>query len=88
MDTISIYDIINAILGFTRDLLVYFSPLIGLLGGLKFLADWIHKLIFGKKVQFMPVTQEFLIRLSAFWLSLIISFLLITWLSGERRGDW
>ena len=46
MDTISIYDIINAILGFTRDLLVYFSPLIGLLGGLKFLADWIHKLIF------------------------------------------
>lgn len=50
MDTISIYDIINAILGFTRDLLVYFSPLIGLLGGLKFLADWIHKLIFAKKV--------------------------------------
>lgn len=50
MDTISISSIINAILGFTRDILTYFAPLIGLLGGLKFLADWVHKLIFSKKV--------------------------------------
>lgn len=50
MDTVSIYDIINAILGLTRDLLLYFAPLIGLLAGLKFLADWIHKILFGKKV--------------------------------------
>ena len=50
MDTISISDIINAILGLTRDIITYFAPLIGLLGGLKFLADWIHKLIFCKKV--------------------------------------
>ena len=50
MYTISISDIINSILGLTRDLLVYFAPLIGLLGGLKFLADWVHKLFFGKKV--------------------------------------
>lgn len=50
METIPITDIINAILGLTRDLLLYFAPLIGLLGGLKFVADWIHKLVFGKKV--------------------------------------
>jgi len=50
MDTISISNIINAILGLTRDIITYFAPLIGLLGGLKFLADWVHKLIFGKKV--------------------------------------
>lgn len=50
MSTVSIQDIINSVLGLTRDLLVYFAPLIGLLGGLKFLADWIHKLIFSKKV--------------------------------------
>lgn len=35
----------------------------------------------------MPVTQEFLIRLSAFWLSLIIGYMMVVWLSGERRGD-
>lgn len=50
MDTISITDIINAILGLSRDLLVYFAPLIGLLAGMKFVADWLHKILFGKKV--------------------------------------
>jgi len=35
----------------------------------------------------MPVTQEFLIRLSAFWLSVIVGYVLVLWLSGERRGD-
>lgn len=50
MDTISISDIINAILGLTRDIITYFAPLIGLLAGLKFLADWVHKLLFCKKV--------------------------------------
>lgn len=35
----------------------------------------------------MPVTQEFLIRLSAFWLTLIVGFMLVVWLSGERRGS-
>jgi len=49
MDTVSIYDIIYAILGLTRDLITYFAPAIGLLGGLKFLADWMHKIIFGGK---------------------------------------
>lgn len=50
MPTIPISDIINAILGLCRDLIFYFAPLIGLLGGLKFVADWVHKIIFGKKV--------------------------------------
>jgi len=50
MDTVSILDICNAVMGMTRDLLLYFAPLIGLLGGLKFLFDWIHKLVFGRKV--------------------------------------
>jgi len=50
MDTIPIQDIIMAILGFTRDMLVYLAPLIGLIAGLKFIADWVHKLLFGKKV--------------------------------------
>lgn len=35
----------------------------------------------------MPVTQEFLIRLSAFWLSIIVAFMLVVWLSAERRGS-
>ena len=35
----------------------------------------------------MPVTQEFLIRLSAFWLAIFVGFLLVVWLSGERRGS-
>jgi hypothetical protein len=35
----------------------------------------------------MPVTQEFLIRLSAFWLSVFVAWLIIVWLSGERRGE-
>lgn len=50
MDTIPITDIVNAILGLCRDLIVYLAPLIGILGGLKFVADWVHKIIFGKKV--------------------------------------
>lgn len=50
MDTIPISDIINATLGLTRDLLVYFAPFIGIIAGLKFVADWVHKLLFGKKV--------------------------------------
>ena len=49
MQTIPIADIINAVLGLTRDCLLYFAPLIGLLGGLKFITDWVHKIIFGKK---------------------------------------
>lgn len=35
----------------------------------------------------MPVTQEFFIQLSAFWLGIIISWKIIVWLSGERRGE-
>lgn len=50
MDTISISSIINEVLGLTHDIITYFAPLIGLLGGLKFLADWVHKLIFSKRV--------------------------------------
>ena len=50
METIPIELLIQAILGLTRDMLVYLAPLIGLLAGLKFLLDWVHKLLFGKKV--------------------------------------
>lgn len=50
MDTIGIYDIINGVLGLTRDLIVYMAPLIGVLAGLKFILDYLHKLLFGKKV--------------------------------------
>lgn len=50
METVSILDIINAVLGMTRDMLLYFAPLIGLLAGLKFLFDWVHKVIFGRKI--------------------------------------
>jgi hypothetical protein len=50
METISIAALIQAVLGLTRDMLVYLAPLIGLLAGLKFVLDWIHKLLFGKKV--------------------------------------
>lgn len=35
----------------------------------------------------MPVTQEFLIHLSAFWLFLITSACIVIWLSGSRRGE-
>ena len=35
----------------------------------------------------MPVTQEFLIRLSAFWLSIIVAYMIIVWLAGERRSE-
>lgn len=35
----------------------------------------------------MPVTQEFLIRLSAFWLSIVVGYMIVMWLSAERRGD-
>lgn len=50
MDTIPIEQLIQAVFGLTRDMLVYLAPLIGLLAGLKFILDWIHKLLFGKKV--------------------------------------
>lgn len=49
METVSIFDIINAVLGLARDLLVYFAPLIGLIAGIKFVFDWLHKLLFGRK---------------------------------------
>ena len=35
----------------------------------------------------MPVTQEFLINLSAFWLAVIIGWQIIVFLSGERKGE-
>lgn len=50
METVSIFDIINAIMGLARDMLLYFAPLIGLLAGIKFVADWLHKILFGRKV--------------------------------------
>jgi len=50
MDTIPISDLIQAIFGLTRDMLIYLAPLIGVLGGLKLIMDWVHKLVFGKKV--------------------------------------
>lgn len=50
MDTIPIEQLIQAVFGLARDMLVYLAPLIGLLAGLKFILDWIHKLLFGKKV--------------------------------------
>jgi hypothetical protein len=33
-----------------RELLIAYAPLIGLLGGLKFILDYLHKILFGKKV--------------------------------------
>lgn len=50
MNTIAIYDIVNGVLGLTRDLIIYMAPLIGVLAGLKFILDYLHKLLFGKKV--------------------------------------
>lgn len=35
----------------------------------------------------MPVTQEYLNSLSALWLSLIIGWKIVVWISGERKGD-
>ena len=35
----------------------------------------------------MPVTQEFLMNLSAFWLVVLISWKAIEWISGERKGE-
>ena len=40
----------NEILKMVRELLIAYAPLIGLLGGLKFILDYLHKILFGKKV--------------------------------------
>jgi hypothetical protein len=50
METVSIFDIMNAVTGLARDLLIYLAPLIGLIAGMKFVADWLHKILFGRKV--------------------------------------
>jgi hypothetical protein len=47
MENLSVLAISNEILKMTRDLLVAYAPLIGLLGGLKFVLDYLHKVIFG-----------------------------------------
>lgn len=39
----------NAILGIARDFMVLYAPLLGLLGGMYFIFDWLHKIVFGKK---------------------------------------
>jgi len=35
----------------------------------------------------MPVTQEFLLSLSAFWLFVLVAWKAVEWLSGERPGE-
>lgn len=50
MENLSVLAISNEILKMTRDLLVAYAPLIGLLGGLKFVLDYLHKVIFGRKI--------------------------------------
>lgn len=50
MDMQTYLDMASQILGHARDLTLYYAPIIGLLAGLKFLADWVHKILFGKKV--------------------------------------
>lgn len=50
MDSQTFIDIASQILGHARDLTLYYAPVIGLLAGLKFMGDWIHKILFGKKV--------------------------------------
>ena len=50
MENLSVLAISNEILKMTRDLLVTYAPLIGLLGGLRFVLDYLHKVIFGRKI--------------------------------------
>jgi len=50
MDTETFLGMASQILGLARDLTLYYAPIIGLLAGLKFLGDWIHKILFSKKV--------------------------------------
>lgn len=39
----------NAILGHSRDIFIHYLPAIVLVGGLKFLSDWLHQTLLGKK---------------------------------------
>lgn len=50
MENLSVLAISNEILKMVRELLVAYAPLIGLLGGLKFILDYLHKIVFGRKV--------------------------------------
>lgn len=50
MENLSVLAISNEILKMVRELLIAYAPLIGLLGGLKFIFDYLHKILFGKKV--------------------------------------
>jgi|GEM_PF-3358577 hypothetical protein len=50
MENLSVLAISNEILKMVRELLIAYAPLIGLLGGLKFILDYLHKILFGKKV--------------------------------------
>ena len=50
MENLSVLAISNEILKMVRALLIAYAPLIGLLGGLKFILDYLHKILFGKKV--------------------------------------
>jgi len=50
MDSQTFIDMASQILGNARDLSLYYAPIIGLLAGLKFIGDWIHKILFSKKV--------------------------------------
>ena len=49
MENLSVLAISNEILKMVRELLIAYAPLIGLLGGLKFILDYLHKILFGKK---------------------------------------
>ena len=50
MENLSVLAISNEILKMVRELLIAYAPLIGLLGGLKFILDYLHKIVFGRKV--------------------------------------
>ena len=50
MENLSVLAISNEILKMVRELLIAYAPLIGLLGGLKFILDYLHKMFFGKNV--------------------------------------
>ena len=50
MENLSVLAISNEILKMVRELLIAYAPLIGVLGGLKFILDYLHKILFGKKV--------------------------------------
>jgi len=50
MENLSVLAISNEILKMVRELLIAYAPLIGLLGGLKFILDYLHKILFAKKV--------------------------------------